>query len=334
MSLTTTTSQCGGASVPIQNQEFKDYIKYRPFSVDRLNINVGGRPVAGIPYLRNGWVPFDSRTRLSRDMALSRGVQDSNSRLGEAEPSLPRMSYMDGGQSGGGLKAHHFGLQDGGGQSGAGLFDQVMKMVKQQVIKQVKPAVDTVKFLGEHVKEGDLAETIGEKLSQAVKLAEHEIEKSGKDIEKSAKRGTIVSDGLRFISNIADKYGGEIASKAASKMAKAVGLGPIGEKLTEQLSEMLIKKTGVDKVASKAVKSLSNKAKQAGLGLEKRFHNTNPVGHDRSKVGRPLPHYRPYSSQALTTGDESNRGPRGFDAQSFVATHPLNFRRATLNDVA
>lgn len=51
----------GGLSSILNTTTYK-HINYRPFPVDRLNINVGERPIIGIPYLRNtNMKPVDSR---------------------------------------------------------------------------------------------------------------------------------------------------------------------------------------------------------------------------------------------------------------------------------
>ena len=106
----------GGLSI-IKNPQTQQAINYRPFPVDRLNINVGERPIAGIPYLRTrNFKPVDSRI-------------SNTPRLGQTS-SLPdlRMEQMD----------------------GEGFFGDVWKGIKKgaKYIKKKKILSKTAKVVG------------------------------------------------------------------------------------------------------------------------------------------------------------------------------------------
>jgi len=81
----------GGGLTTILNQETAKQIMYRPFPVNRLNNNVGERPVRGIPYVRDSnYRNMDVNQVLSRDSKFffrQPGNADTP-RLGESLPSL------------------------------------------------------------------------------------------------------------------------------------------------------------------------------------------------------------------------------------------------------
>ena len=446
--------------VTIQNQQFKEYIKYRPNAVNRMNSSVGSRPVYGIPYLRNGYTPFDSRSMLSRDMALDRGIQDSNSRLGESLPSLPRASYMDSqagsgvsmadvkhaaskakdlaskyslteqarqkivskakevfskyqsgsgkydaikdevmafgqelslesammkmtgksdeevkahikskvkakfsektgidaeaieriyndvvsvynsaksliGQEGGSstlgrLKPKHF---KGMGQTGGDFFNDLIKGAEKTIKSVASDVEGAVKAVEGYVSQDDLMDAVGRDIGKAVKVAEDEIESAGKSVINSAEAGTLLSDALKLTGKLTSKYGASAMGTLAGAIVAGSGGGFVGKNIASQLVKAGVSEAGLDKMAGKELKKLGKKAAKKGYGLEVLYSDTARVGHDRRTAGRVVPHYRPYDAMNLTTGDESNRGPRGADAQSFNSLHPMNFRRATMEDV-
>ena len=144
-----------GGLTTILNTDTYEQITDRPMAVNRMNVNVGERPIAGIPYLRNkNMTPMDVNTMLSRDRILSKGRQDT-ARLGQSLPSLPdrRTAMRNAGvpQIGGrvgqftGLLAPH-SSQIGIGQEGGNIFKKIGKTVKKgakAVGKAVKKARDT-----------------------------------------------------------------------------------------------------------------------------------------------------------------------------------------------
>ena len=258
---TVSADQTGGRTM-IHTEDWKG-ITYRPFPVDRMNVNVGERSIVGIPYLRDGnMTPVMQNTTRSNNFFFA----------GSRHAVLPRLGSTRSLQ------------MSGAGQDGGNIFKDAWKEVKKvgrqtgvtsivkDVAKETKKIVDDpVGELKSVAKEGvkDLKKTVkstGRALGEFAKDPIGETVKEGqrfaKDPVGELKRTKLISRGLQVAS-----YLGQPEAGALSTVARLGGFGQSG-----------------------------------GHGM-------------RVRVMNPAP----------------SAGPAGYDSQSFVPTHPLNFNRARLS---
>ena len=322
------TTQEGGAT-SILEQQFKRNIMYRPHPVDRLNINVGERPVYGIPYLRAGHVPFASRSVLSRDMVLNRGIQNSNARLGQSLPFLKaRMYDMKGGtllgiqapvQEASGLAGVEIPVQEASGQEGG---------EDEPNPDHVDEVVSILTGSGQYGGSPSFFTKLGKNVKKAAKTVAHGIKKAAVSTGKFIKKEHLISKGLNLASGLVEKYGGPAAEAIGAVIASEGG--PVGAIIGAKLG-----KEGA-KLAGKAVKAAANFAEKKGFGdlMPKGLHIDSTIG-QTFKTGRHHAYQAPIDTMTMSTGDFSNRATnQGVDRQSFVATHPLNFRRTSLAELS
>jgi len=202
-------------------------------------------------------------------------ITDSRNPYDQGEPPIPDI------YKGRGLEPRHFDME-GEGMTGEGLFGKLWKKVKKEASKAVKAvkgeaeqlkkdiksgvkdAKDFIKDVDVYLSKPDLYKRLGQDVAKAMKKAEDEIVKAGKDIKKSAEAGTLLSDGLKLAADFVREYGDEAAGMMASSLIGSAGGGFIAKQLGSKIADAVAGK-GQEDLADILLKA-SKKAEQEGLG--------------------------------------------------------------------
>lgn len=234
ISTATTDGQAGsGGLSTILNQETYKQIMFRPMAVNRLDVNVGERPIRGISQMRNAnYVPVDSNIRFTRDDKRFFGKPRSNTaRLGQSLNSLPDRrndeqvggNFLKGAAKNMCMKAAEKKCDElvGNGMDGEGFLDDAWKGVKKGA-----------KAVGKTVVKG--AKAVGK---EAVKVGK--FIKDEKLISKGAKAAGVLAGVLgqpemaipfAAVGQAADQFGLGIVSdawrRAPPRRIKQIGKGP------------------------------------------------------------------------------------------------------------
>ena len=221
----TCNQQGNGGLSTILNQETAKQIMYRPFPVNRLNNNVGERPVRGIPYVRDSnFRNMDVNQVLSRDNSFffGKGAQDTP-RLGESLPSLPDGRTRD--MMKGGAQSSLTGVQTGppiAESTGGSLKeDKIVSKVAKQVAhltgdERAKAIHHFAKMYG-YGQDGGSFKSFMKKVGKAIKKG-----------AKFVKDKKLISRGADIGAKIAGVLGQEelvAPLEGISKGAKMLGFG-------------------------------------------------------------------------------------------------------------
>jgi len=202
-------------------------------------------------------------------------ITDTRNPYDQGNPPIPDI------YKGRGLQLRHFDM-DGEGMTGEGLFGKIWKKVKkgaktavkavkgkaEDIAKDIKSGVkdakDFIKDVDVYLSKPDLYKRLGQDVAKAMKKAEDEIVKAGKDIKKSAEAGTLLSDGLKLTADFVREYGDEAAGMMASSLIGSAGGGFIAKQLGSKIADAVAGK-GQEDLADILLKA-SKKAEQEGLG--------------------------------------------------------------------
>lgn len=286
-----------GSGTTILDQDTYEQINYRPFSVNRLNNNVGEKPIVGIPMVRDSnFRTMDMRQKLTRDSKFFFGQGHQNrARLGQSLPSLPSRGRDMRTSQVAGAKDHACKCEHP--QDGGNFFKDVGKTVKK-----------VGKFVSKEVKKAKKSGIVGDLLEGAATgaafLGQPELaaplagaaaftKKSGFGDKRRCAQcgGSFFGDVKKF---------GEKVVKGVKSAAKS---GIVGKTLEGAAKAADF--VGLD-AFGKPLKQASKFAKKIGFGQGR-------LAQARAEMHRNFP------------------GPRGNDRQSFVSTHPLNFNKARLD---
>tara|TARA_R100000951_G_C2651918_1_gene184650 strand:+ start:1525 stop:2742 length:1218 start_codon:yes stop_codon:yes gene_type:complete len=397
----------GGFTKILDTKTF-EAITYRPLPIGKVRINIGERPIAGIPYLRNSNMrPVDSRISNTPRLGQSSGLPDRRKNTSTGGKHTPEHmeggkhtpEHMEGGdddrikkavknwksiwsdmssaekknatkyndafrkldQIGGSLSSEDKKMVGGARavrflseleqpQDGGSLFGSLKKGFKKLGKKTGKALKKTGKAFGKAGKAigkagkavGKVAKKVGKK---AVKATNY-VAKKTKGIASVV--GTVADVGLAITSVVPGLQ--EFAPMMAGISAAAKGVKEIAKK-TQRATRILKKGSTADKIGlvgdlvighlnKKAAEAKRNADASEAMGI---MQEASKAREQRKKDHSSFPddgrEWGPFVSASNQKGGQDepavNRfgitpGPRGNDKMSFVATHPLNYRKARL----
>jgi hypothetical protein len=323
-----TTQEGGSGLTAILNQNTFEEIRRRPFPVDRLNRNVGERPVAGIPFLRDSRMSaIDSRGRLDRDFFINSGISNVP-RVGQSLPSIPDLQNkkQEGGQLTGVIAPV---VQEGGRfvQRGDGFFDFVKRGANIigntvarpiKLIRKLKPT-KALKIIE------DVADVTGAPVPVASIKKARKIGEAvgfGDDKEQCMCGGGIFDDVIKVV-----KKGLKVGKTALAIKKELTGKGVPDDECIQCGRGFFGR---IFKKAFKSLPSAIEKGVKTGIDIGKKVV---PVVKQAKDIQKQLGKGAGRVDQLMNEIGRNARGVAGIDASSFVPTHPMNINATRLADL-
>jgi len=275
---------------------------FRPPPVNRVDVNVGERPVVGIPYVRDSnFRTMDQDTKFSRDSSFFYGNgKEDTARLGQSLPSLPDRRRTT--QEGGSLVAEE--------------KRKIPKKYKDQLPKKYRDIIEKYGFGEQHECECEtpvVQEGSGDCTCQ--QCGGNAFTRLGKFVKGIAKKtkgvAKVVKGVAKVVKPIAD-VGAKVASVFKPELAKPLEAISKGAEATE-------------KVASKVQKKSRNLQRTARTVQRQGRRMDSEAEQNGSGMGRV--------AELMATKGGTVPGPIGVDRQSFIPSHPMNFNKAKLSSI-
>lgn len=288
-----------GGLTKILNTKTYEPINYRPFPIGRYGVKVGERPIYGIPYLRNADMkPVDSRISNTPRLGQTSGLPDRRPTTQSGEGHCGQMCKCEVPMRGGPNSSV------GGGIAGAD--DDKCQQCGGNIFKDIKKGVAKV----------------GKAVGKAVKGSAKKI----KGVAKVVKGVSRVVEGVASTgATIAAALGQpEIAAPLAAVAGVAKGV--------EEGAKQVQKKARTAQQKSRKIQQESRKMEQEG-GVHnpcKKFPGSKDCLSYMKGVRQGRIYLRGGEDEPAVNRFGITPGPRGNEKSSFVATHPMNYRKARL----